>query len=115
MSKKGANKRKIPIQNHSDIKIKAMIKESFRSDEDDETSGMLNIMKTPFFEINCEELSKALLGKILVKRIDCSTCLEGKIVETEAYIGGPDKASHSFNGIHSSLKLFNYNTKHKIF
>lgn len=46
----------------------------------------------------CEDLAMYLLGKILVRQIDTQTILKGKIVETEAYLGGDDKGSHSFNG-----------------
>jgi len=42
-------------------------------------------------------LAKALLGKILVT--DFSNCLTaGRIVETEAYNGIADKASHAYKG-----------------
>ncbi len=42
-------------------------------------------------------IAKELLGKILVTRFDAKVT-SGIIVETEAYIGLTDKASHSFNG-----------------
>lgn len=42
-------------------------------------------------------LARQLIGKIIVTRInDCTT--KARIVETEAYIGLTDRASHSFNG-----------------
>lgn len=41
-------------------------------------------------------LAKDLLGKFLCTRIDGHYC-SGKIVETEAYRGPDDKASHSYN------------------
>src|SRR5262249_40941234 len=43
------------------------------------------------------ELARALLGRILVRRID-GALLAGRIVETEAYGGRIDPASHSFRG-----------------
>ncbi len=44
-------------------------------------------------------VAKDLLGKYLIRRIGPSTSLgAGKIVETEAYIGPEDKASHAFGG-----------------
>lgn len=46
----------------------------------------------------CEDLANYLLGKILVRRLDSQTILKGRIVETEAYLGGDDKGSHSYNG-----------------
>lgn len=42
-------------------------------------------------------VSKALLGKYLIRKIG-KKVLAGKIVETEAYIGPEDRASHAFGG-----------------
>lgn len=42
------------------------------------------------------EAAQALLGKILVRRLDGKT-LAGRIVETEAYVGRCDKACHAYN------------------
>jgi DNA-3-methyladenine glycosylase len=42
------------------------------------------------------EIAKELLGKFLVTRIDGHTC-SGMIVETEAYAGIIDRASHAYN------------------
>lgn len=46
---------------------------------------------------NVVSISRELLGKILVTRIDKKYCA-GKIVETEAYEGITDRASHAFGG-----------------
>jgi len=43
-------------------------------------------------------VAKDLLGKILVRRLESGKILRGKIIETEAYIGPRDKASHAFGG-----------------
>lgn len=51
-----------------------------------------------FFKQQCIRLAKAFLGKVLVRRCADGTELRGKIVETEAYLGGEDKASHSAGG-----------------
>ncbi|XP_070837843.1 DNA-3-methyladenine glycosylase [Chaetodon trifascialis] len=51
-----------------------------------------------FFNQSCISLAKALLGKVLVRRCADGTELRGRIVETEAYPGGEDKASHSAGG-----------------
>ncbi|XP_059203556.1 DNA-3-methyladenine glycosylase [Centropristis striata] len=51
-----------------------------------------------FFNQPCIRLAKALLGKVLVRRCADGTELRGRIVETEAYLGGDDKASHSAGG-----------------
>ncbi|HXS57820.1 MAG TPA: DNA-3-methyladenine glycosylase [Hanamia sp.] len=42
-------------------------------------------------------IARQLLGKIIVTKID-GLVTSGKIVETEAYVGLTDKASHSFDG-----------------
>lgn len=46
---------------------------------------------------NVVQLARELLGKVLVTRFDDITTA-GRIVETEAYAGITDKASHSWNG-----------------
>jgi DNA-3-methyladenine glycosylase len=43
-------------------------------------------------------VAKDLLGKFLVRRLPDGTVRAGKIVETEAYIGPEDRASHAFGG-----------------
>ena len=48
-----------------------------------------------FYSRNTEEVAKALLGKILVHKTKGGVC-KGKIVETEAYFGCSDPASHAF-------------------
>lgn len=55
------------------------------------------ILKKDFFKQGALELAKELLGKTIVRTID-GKVLKGKIVETEAYIGKIDKASHAYNG-----------------
>lgn len=49
------------------------------------------------FNIPCQDLAKNLLGKLLVRKLENNVILRGKIVETESYLGGEDKASHSYN------------------
>ncbi|XP_041825352.1 DNA-3-methyladenine glycosylase [Melanotaenia boesemani] len=51
-----------------------------------------------FFSQPCISLAKAFLGKVLVRKCADGTELRGRIVETEAYLGGEDKASHSAGG-----------------
>ncbi|KAM9345692.1 DNA-3-methyladenine glycosylase [Symphorus nematophorus] len=51
-----------------------------------------------FFNQPCLSLSKAFIGKVLVRRCADGTELRGRVVETEAYLGGDDKASHSAGG-----------------
>jgi DNA-3-methyladenine glycosylase len=50
-----------------------------------------------FYERNTITVARELLGKILIRRIDGVT-LAGRIVETEAYCGFRDPASHAFKG-----------------
>lgn len=52
-------------------------------------------------------VSKKLLGKYLVHRTK-KGIISGKIVETEAYIGPQDKASHSFGGKITARNLAEY-------
>lgn len=46
----------------------------------------------------CKELSIYLLGKVLVRKLEDNKILKGRIVETECYLGGEDKASNTYNG-----------------
>ena len=55
------------------------------------------ILEKEFYAKGALDLSKELLGKILVRKID-GRILKGRIVETEAYIGEIDKASHAYGG-----------------
>lgn len=59
-------------------------------------------LRADFYDSDCLDLSQKLLNKYLIRRISLSlpdtyALLVGKIVETEAYLGGTDKASHTFN------------------
>ncbi|XP_008304671.1 DNA-3-methyladenine glycosylase [Stegastes partitus] len=51
-----------------------------------------------FFNQPCLSLAKAFLGKVLVRKYEDGSELRGRIVETESYLGGEDKASHSAGG-----------------
>src|SRR6266478_3889199 len=53
-----------------------------------------------FYERDTVQVSRDLLGKILVHR-----CAAGVIVETEAYVGGDDLASHSARGVTPRTKV----------
>ncbi|OPL12907.1 MAG: hypothetical protein AVO38_14280 [delta proteobacterium ML8_D] len=56
-----------------------------------------NILKRSFFEKDTAEVAMNLLGKILVR--ECESGLSaGIIIETEAYYGPQDPASHAFRG-----------------
>ena len=50
-----------------------------------------------FYQQPGDELARALIGKVLVHRVEGQE-LRGRIVETEAYMGPSDLASHSSKG-----------------
>src|SRR5579863_9173677 len=52
------------------------------------------ILKRAFYERSADEVARALLGKVIVHGPTA-----GIIVETEAYLGGDDLASHSSRGV----------------
>lgn len=54
-----------------------------------------------FYYQNGIDLSKALLGKVLVHKTSLGT-IRGIITETEAYMGVIDKASHAYRGLRSN-------------
>jgi DNA-3-methyladenine glycosylase len=54
------------------------------------------ILDREFYKQSALSLAKELLGKVVVRNVDNVT-LRAKIVETEAYIGEIDKASHAYN------------------
>ncbi|RAZ67922.1 DNA-3-methyladenine glycosylase [Planococcus maitriensis] len=56
---------------------------------------MFEPMDEKFFETPTLELSRDLLGKILVHELP-GGIVAGRIVETEAYMGAEDRAAHSF-------------------
>lgn len=51
-----------------------------------------------FYRQPADELARSLLGKVLVHRL-ADRVLRGRIVETEAYMGPADLASHSSKGL----------------
>jgi DNA-3-methyladenine glycosylase len=53
------------------------------------------------------KVAKELLGKYIVRKIGKKE-LSGKIIETEAYIGPKDKASHAFGGKITPRNLAEY-------
>ena len=57
------------------------------------------LSKDFFCNKSCIKLSKELLGQIFCRRLpESGTVLKGRIVETEAYLGTEDKASHTYGG-----------------
>ncbi|XP_054126740.1 DNA-3-methyladenine glycosylase [Melozone crissalis] len=55
-------------------------------------------LQEDFFNQPCVSLAKSFLGQILVRKLPDGRELWGRIVETEAYLGGEDEASHSKGG-----------------
>ncbi|MGZ5472086.1 MAG: DNA-3-methyladenine glycosylase, partial [Nitrososphaeraceae archaeon] len=55
------------------------------------------MLNESFYERDTSLVAKELLGKILIRRTEGQT-LGGFIVETEAYYGDTDPASHAFRG-----------------
>ena len=89
-----AKKTKASIQEEPSLVIQdvALIKNNFESRLNDQ-----------FFNEPCIALAKKLLGKFLVRKLSAANgnlaeLCACKIVEVEAYPGGTDKASHSYNG-----------------
>lgn len=57
------------------------------------------ILKRSFYTRDTRLVAQELLGKIIVRVINERTLLKAKIVETEAYLGINDPASHAFGGM----------------
>jgi len=61
------------------------------------TIDNLQVLNESFYERDTSLVAKELLGKILIKRTEGQD-LGGFIVETEAYYGNTDPASHAYRG-----------------
>jgi len=59
---------------------------------------MEEILTRSFYERNTLTVAQDLLGKTLVRRL-AGLKLTGRIVETEAYLGAEDPASHAYRGM----------------
>lgn len=58
----------------------------------------------PFYNREADVVAQELLGKYLIRN-DGGVLRAGRIVETEAYLGGHDKASHSSRGLTDRTKV----------
>ena len=56
-----------------------------------------HLLKADFYSRDTARVAEELIGKMLVRKLDSET-LSGVIVETEAYYGLDDPASHAFRG-----------------
>ncbi|MBI3627367.1 MAG: DNA-3-methyladenine glycosylase, partial [Candidatus Sungbacteria bacterium] len=57
----------------------------------------MKLCNRAFFQQNARIVARELLGKYLVRRIG-KKVLSYMIVETEAYVGPQDQASHAYRG-----------------
>lgn len=60
--------------------------------------GSVERLPRSFYACSAEDLARRLLGCLLVRQMDDGERLSVRIVETEAYIGVRDRASHAFGG-----------------
>ena len=77
------------IGNHEISKTSKQKMENFK------ISDNFYTLQREFFMTDAVTLSKSLLGKILVRKLN-NTLIKCRIVEVEAYIGGEDKGSHTY-------------------
>jgi DNA-3-methyladenine glycosylase len=59
---------------------------------------MIQILPRSFYMQTTQEVARALLGKEIRRTLPSGEILAGIIVETEAYLGSEDPASHAFRG-----------------
>lgn len=90
-------------QQHHDIIVNDTIDWKPSLNNSERSEALSENMKIPWqlsrtdFQKTGIPLSKYLLGKILVRKSN-NQILCGRIVETEAYLGEPDKACHAYGG-----------------
>jgi len=65
---------------------------------------MTKLLPRSFYARDTKEVAKNLLGKMLVRKLT-KGAIKGKIVETEAYYGEEDPASHAFRGRTERAKI----------
>src|SRR5205823_256752 len=59
--------------------------------------NLRNVLPRGFFDRDPREVSRDLLGKVLVRR-NGRRLIAGRVVEVEAYLGAEDAAAHSASG-----------------
>ncbi len=62
----------------------------------------LQPVSAAFARRGAEAVARDLLGRLIVRTLDDGTRLVARIVETEAYLGAPDRASHAWNNRRSA-------------
>ncbi len=65
---------------------------------------MTKLLPRSFYARDTKKVAKDLLGKMLIRKLAGGT-IKGKIVETEAYYGEEDPASHAFRGRTERAKI----------
>ena len=83
-------------QSHGHAKPAVKVPEPIEIDQ--EHMHAKHRLSTPFYNQSATELAQALLGKIIVRELEDETLLRARIVDTAAYPGGDDEASHSHGG-----------------
>ncbi|CAG7832401.1 unnamed protein product, partial [Allacma fusca] len=73
------------------------MKRGLAATKDGSASPYFKKLPREFFDQPAVNLSKALLGKVLARKLPDGEVLRGTIVETEAYPGELDAASHSYH------------------
>lgn len=66
---------------------------------------MSRVVDREFYSRNPTIVARELIGKTLVRLLDDGTRLDGIIVETEAYGGSNDPASHAYRGVTERNKV----------
>lgn len=56
------------------------------------------LLRADFARRQATVVARDLLGRFIVRIFEDGTRIVARIVETEAYLGGPDRASHAWNG-----------------
>src|SRR3954447_18316018 len=62
------------------------------------TESALSLLPREFYERHPRIVARALLGKILARKLRSGEIVSGRIVEVEAYLGAKDLAAHSAVG-----------------
>ena len=81
-----------------------------RVEDNDREEGLMEGVRcgVEFFDQPCANLASALLGCVLVCRGEDGEECRGVVVEVEAYLGGEDRAAHSYNGRRSRANAAMY-------
>ena len=102
LEKSDGHEKKIRTSNDEKITSKyfSSSEEADTTSDGNETDTSKSSSRLPFqfFDRPCSDLAKALLEKKFVRIMPDGNTMTATIVETEAYLGGEDKAAHSYNG-----------------